>query len=488
MKLARKLTLALVLGMCAVLAVHSYLRVQREVDYFQEDMKRDHLAIGHAFGAAVAEAWRNSGEDRALEIVEYAGKQEIRVKVRWVRLDAPAGDPQQPALPRAQVQRLSRGMDLQLVQDTSPDPSMLYTYIPVVPYGMPVGALELTESLEKVYGYVRTTIWTTLLTTLIVAAVCGLMAWGLGLWLVGRPMNALIGKARRVGAGDLSGPLELRQRDELAELAGEMNAMCDQLAGAQERLADETASRIVALDQLRHADRLNAVGKLASGIAHELGTPLNVVAGRAKMIATKEVVGDEALDNAKIIVEQSERMAGIIRQLLDFARRRGPQRVLEDLRPVVDQTLSLVTPLAQKQRVELEVKCHGTATVVKADLGQLQQALTNLVVNGIQAMPQGGKLSVDVQSARVRPPDSLGGPDRDCVCVSVRDEGAGIPPNVLQHIFDPFFTTKGVGQGTGLGLSVSEGIIREHGGWIGVESEMGKGSCFTIYLPAGDHA
>src|SRR5204863_590761 len=124
-------------------------------------------------------------------------------------------------------------------------------------------------------------------------------------------------KARRVGTGDLSGPLHLRQRDELGELANEINLMC-------ERLAEERGAREQATEQLRHADRLTTVGKLASGLAHELGTPLNVVRGRAKLIVDHEVEGKEVTDSARIVVEQAERMTALIRQLLDFARPRAP--------------------------------------------------------------------------------------------------------------------------------------------------------------------
>src|SRR5206468_11104743 len=126
--------------------------------------------------------------------------------------------------------------------------------------------------------------------------IAGMLALVLGVLFIGRPISRLAAKARRVGTGDLSGPLQLSQRDELGELAKEINLMC-------ERLADERSAREQATDQLRHADRLTTVGKLASGLAHELGTPLNVVAGRAKLIATGEVEGAEVIDSARIVAE-----------------------------------------------------------------------------------------------------------------------------------------------------------------------------------------
>jgi two-component system, NtrC family, sensor kinase len=262
-----------------------------------------------------------------------------------------------------------------------------------------------------------------------------------------------------------------------------MNLMCDELARARETVAAETAGRIAALEQLRHADRLATVGKLSSGIAHELGTPLNVVSGRAKMIASGETAGPETAENARIIVSQAERMTKIIRQLLDFARRRQPQKEPTDLHAIVRQTLSLMRTIADKHKVSLETAGDAVPALAEVDGGQIQQALANLVLNGIQAMPHGGRLTVGLGLERTRPPADHGGPEADYLRLWVRDEGEGIEPEVLERVFEPFFTTKQVGEGTGLGLSVCYGIVREHGGWLAAESRPGEGSRFSIHLP-----
>jgi len=295
---------------------------------------------------------------------------------------------------------------------------------------------------------------------------------------VGKPVGKLITKARRVGAGDFSGRAALRRWDELAILASEMDAMSD-------RLEAEITARLAAMAQLRHADRLATVGKLSSGIAHELGTPLNVVSGRGKMLVRDELSRDEVRENGRIIVEQSERITRIIRQLLDFARRRSLKRGPTDLQQLAQKTLDLLAPLAEKARVTMQLQGGPQPTVADVDGGLLQQALANMVMNAIQAMPQGGGLSVAVGRARARPPADPGGPEGEFARLEVRDQGTGIPEGVLEHIFEPFFTTKEVGAGTGLGLSVAYGIVREHGGWIGVETAAGKGSSFSIFLPGG---
>ena len=260
----------------------------------------------------------------------------------------------------------------------------------------------------------------------------------------------------------------------------------ERLAEALSRVEAEAAAHAEALEQVRRADRLATIGQLASEIAHELGTPLNIVSARAKRIETRDVTPEEQVEYAHIIGEQCARMTKIIRQLLDFARPRTPQRAPNDLRALARQTLALISPLAEKRRVSLVVEDGQAATAV-VDAGRIQQALLNLVVNGLHAMPRGGRLTVSVQPgvspARV-PPEIERPIDARYVRLDVQDEGVGIPKDHLGRIFEPFFTTKRVGEGTGVGLPVTIGIVREHGGWIDVESEVGKGSRFSVFLPA----
>jgi signal transduction histidine kinase len=318
----------------------------------------------------------------------------------------------------------------------------------------------------------------------------------LGVWLVGRPIKTLINKARRVGAGDFSGRLHIPHAAEIGELATEMNLMSERLADAGKQLAAATTARIAAIEQLRHADRLSTVGKLASGIAHELGTPLNVVSGRAQLIAESVQAGGadriggaailDVTDNVRIIVEQTRRMSAIIRQLLDFARRRGARKASYDLRQLVAQTVSMLQPLAEKRGVALAIEATTAPASAQVDASQIQQVLTNIVVNAIQSMPKGGTVTISLRPSSAQPPPGAEVTEGARFEIAVRDQGDGIAPEVLPHVFEPFFTTKAVGEATGLGLSVAYGIVQEHGGFITVESEPGQGSRFAIHLPRGE--
>ena len=220
---------------------------------------------------------------------------------------------------------------------------------------------------------------------------------------------------------------------------------------------------------------------LASGVAHELGTPLNVVAARAKMIASGDTTPAETTEYAQIIADAAGRMTKIIRQLLTFARRKATSKARCDLRRIASETIELLRPIAEKANVHIRLYETDVPPVAEVDGDAMQQVLTNLFVNAIHALPSGG--AVDVEFSYETRPTSREHPGRHLV-IRVRDDGAGITPEDQAHIFEPFFTTKEVGQGTGLGLSVTHGIVADHGGFIEVASELGKGSVFAVHLPA----
>lgn len=265
--------------------------------------------------------------------------------------------------------------------------------------------------------------------------------------------------------------------------AGMYIAFIHTLAALRTRVKLEIELRMDALGQLRHAERLTTIGKLAAGVAHEIGTPLNVITGYAELLmmgrgASSE---EEYRELGRTLFEQSERVATIVRQLLDFARRGGSQTAPTDIGELVVSSAKLVETLARKSQVTVDSNVRSvSATVNRAEI---QQVLTNLITNAVQAMPQGGRIELEVREERARAPGSLRGAMHDYVVLLVRDSGPGIAPDVLPRIFDPFFTTKDVGQGTGLGLSVAYGIVRDHGGWIGVDTRFGEGTTFSVYLP-----
>ena len=468
MKLARRLVLLLVVPFLGMIIVLGVLAAWRETRAYQGQVTDDLRITGEALRPAVSEVWVTEGQGAALAVLARSDEH-LSVTIRWVALDA-------EHLSADEIASLTGGNEISRVA-RSPSGDRAFVYVPVHVDGSARGAIELSEPMDResdvIRGIVRDRILTTLGTLLASIFVVSFV----GQRAISRPIQLLVAQARRIGRGDISETLTLPQKDELGELAFEMNAMCHQIAEARTRADAETQARFDTLTQLQHAERLSTVGKMTTGVAHELGTPLNVISGRAKMIARETGCPDGVVENATIIEGQAKRMTAIIRQLLTFARRGTPKRTRVVLPELARTTLEMLRPLAKKSHVELRLATSEPEGELDADAGQIEQVLTNLVVNGIHAMPEGGELTVSI--------DEVDAKNSRYVRLQVKDEGTGIPQENLEKIFEPFFTTRDVGVGTGLGLSVAHGIIRDHGGWIAVESVPTKGSTFSVYLPRG---
>jgi two-component system NtrC family sensor kinase len=486
MRVTVKLISALLFFFILIVIASETFRVHREVEFFDAKMRRDGLVIGTSLRAVALDAWRLAGPSRVERMVDDANRANPEIGVRWVWLDAPSGAADAPLGEAASDAELRAGHPASFIHRVRDNEGRFLTYIPVAVDSPRPAAIEISESLAPRDRYLAMTIRHAAVSAGVRVLVAVLVGAALGLRLVGLPLRRLTEKARRVGTGDLSGPLLVRGSDELAVLSGAMNQMCEELGEAQERVRAETAARIAALEQLRHADRLRIIGQMASGIAHELGTPLNVVSGRAGLIASGELPPPEVHESARIIRAQCDRMTAIVRRFLEVARRRSPQREPTDLGRIARQVVELLTPLSRKRGASLSVLVDAPELPARVDPGQVQQIAMNLVVNALQAASPGGKVEVRAFHERTTPPPGFKAGPGEYQCLSVSDDGPGIPSEDLGHIFEPFFTTKDVGEGTGLGLSIAEGLARDHGGWISVASEPGRGARFVLYLPAED--
>jgi len=480
MKVATKFALAFLASAILSVLVYSSVAATREAQRMEETVAEDLASLGRTLSVSVRSVWERDGEARALEIVGYHDASES-VDVRWVWLDVDGAHSRGARAGLSVVPSLRRGEQRTWIGERPDGARIVYAYVPLIREGQRPASLELSRPLMSQSKVFWIEIREQLLASAIGAAFATFLAVVLTTWIVSRPLARVGEQARRIGAGDLSHRLAVHGSDEVSSLVRDLNVMCDQLRDARERADQETKRRISTLEQLRHADRLRTVGTLASGIAHELGTPLAVIAMRAKMIASGEVAKEEAPESAKIIAAQADRVTKIVRQLLDFARRRQPKRAEVDLGELADHTTQLLTSLAKKSNVTLSVD-HPAPVKVHVDAAQIEQAMTNLVINAVHAMPRGGAITVAARFEDAAPPTMPDVP-QECAVLEVRDEGEGIAKENLDRIFEPFFTTKGVGEGTGLGLSVTHGIVEDHGGWMTAASEVGKGSTFAIYLP-----
>jgi signal transduction histidine kinase/CheY-like chemotaxis protein len=271
-----------------------------------------------------------------------------------------------------------------------------------------------------------------------------------------------------------------------ADLERRVAARTTELSAANERLRAEMAERERVEKKLRQTHKLEAIGRLAGGIAHDFNNLMGVVIGRAGLLE-KRVGDDAARADVEVILGAGMQAAALTQQLLAFSRGQLLRPELLDLNFVVTQFGRMVKPLVGED-IEVTTTIGEDAGFVRADKSQLEQVLMNLVVNARDAMPNGGRLSIDTRRVDVAP--GAGGADDLApgayVALTVSDTGVGMSDETIAQIFDPFFTTKGDASGTGLGLSTVYGIVKQSGGTIGVTSEAGAGSRFTIHLPRVD--
>jgi two-component system NtrC family sensor kinase len=257
---------------------------------------------------------------------------------------------------------------------------------------------------------------------------------------------------------------DLRQaRDELKSWA----------ATLEQQVAEKTKALQLAQAQVIRSEKLSSLGVLAAGVAHELNSPLTGILTFSHMLLQDAPAGSRQKEDLQLIVDETNRCASIIRQLLDFARESGPQKKVQDIAPAIRNTIALVEHQAKFHDVGIECDLAADLPQVSSDQNQMEQVFLNLLINAAEAMPKGGKVAIRGRRSAVGE-----------LVLEVTDTGHGIPPEHLGKIFDPFFTSKEPGTGTGLGLAVTYGILRRHGGTIAVQSTVGKGTTFTITLPA----
>lgn len=481
MKLAIRFFLYFAMSSALILVIEAYVELNNTIAIFKEDLQNDHVILAHSLVESAKIVWQLEGEEKAVEFLEAQNRAEESVEMNWVWLDSPEQAEISTDLSAQDLQQLKNAQAVHVVKSVGRSPKEIQTFVPIFQNGLLVAAVQVSEPFEPSRMLFKHQVRRISIITAVIVLIFGGLAWYFGLIFIANPIRILIQKSREIANRNFATSFRGKLHDEFAALGEAFNQMAARLQEAEEKTRAETAARIISLEQLRHADRLATVGRLAAGVAHELGTPLNVIWQRAKMVYTQRLGLEEAYDNSRIIAEQSERITKIIRHLLDFARPETLKRVLTNLGPIVKSVADFLKPMAQKKGATIEVIIPQDITTC-IDPEQMQQVISNLTMNGIQALNQPGKIVLTLsRENEVARPQTLD--KKNWACIKIQDTGVGIDPEKISHIFDPFFTTKDVGEGTGLGLSVARGIVEEHGGWIQVESRRAEGSTFTVYLP-----
>jgi two-component system NtrC family sensor kinase len=312
--------------------------------------------------------------------------------------------------------------------------------------------------------------------------------------LVYVPLRDLESGAKRLSVGDLEQQIPVRSEDEFGELAASFNSMTAALRISRRELQEwghtleqkvekRTQELRVAEAEAVRGEKLASVGLLAAGIAHELNNPLTGILTFSHLLRKKMPDGSPEAEDLDLVIRETRRCAAIIRRLLDFAREKAPEKKFSDLNQIIEDTVRLVERPANLRDIEITMDLDRNLPPVWVDADLIKQVVMNMLVNAQQAIEEKGDITI--RSRRVPEAMSAGPGTKPVAMVelAIIDTGCGIPEQNLKRIFDPFFTSKELGKGTGLGLSVSHGIVSAHGGTIKVESKVGEGSTFRVFLP-----
>ena len=328
-----------------------------------------------------------------------------------------------------------------------------------------LGVLDVTISLNEVERQIAANRRKILMFILCAIIAISFLLWILVQQLVGKPVDQLVEATKIVADGNLEYKIKKYKNDELGILDRSFNDMTTKLVTAQR--------------QLYQSDKLASLGRLTSGIAHEINNPLTGVLSFSSILLKRDDFSAEVKADLEVIVRETKRCRDIVKRLLDFARQEPPKKTNVNINEVIERTISILTNQLDLKNISTQIKIADNLPAIKADANQLQQVLMNLFVNAADAIDDhGGEIHVAVNNGTMD--------GAKCITIEVSDSGCGIPQENLTKIFEPFYTTKGQ-KGTGLGLAVVWGIVEKHEGKIEVKSEVGKGTTFKLRLPVNNN-
>lgn len=426
------------------------------------------------------EAWTWPAEVDGLNATLVRGSDPWRIQI----IDA-----QSASLNPARLERFRRLVALKsaMVELTEVNGAPTFVYLePIRIGGRVIGAIEIARDMAYLdhalaEQRLRTLVSMTLLVTMVVVVMAVTTRRG-----ISGPIGKLIAGIDDVTKGDLSHVLLAEREDEIGALAARFNEMTQSLRAARAETRRGVEERLALETDLRNTAQLATIGQLAAEIAHEVGTPLNVVSGRARAMVKRADDPEAVHKNASIIAEQAGRITRIIERLLDVARRKvgTAERGDIDLNRLASDTIELLEYQLGSARVVTRLMLDRPLMTVTGQRDQLQQVLLNLYMNAIQAMPEGGTIEVITYPVARRRPGLEVDPERRYAVLEVADSGIGISEKDRAKIFEPFYTSKADRGGTGLGLSVAHGIVKDHDGWIEIDDRgAGPGTIFRVFLP-----
>ncbi|HEU4731196.1 MAG TPA: HAMP domain-containing sensor histidine kinase [Kofleriaceae bacterium] len=478
MSIRLRFTIALTLLGLLLFGGYAVVAYTSEVDDLHDATEREILTLGRSLATSLGNALRDRQRADIDETLRALESLEPKILVHVHDVDAheiahSRGEPIDDS-----IELFARRATLTAQETVELDATRIVYAAPLTSdSGDVIGAIVVIRVTDDLKADLARTRWR--LIAVVVGFVAVTMIGGvlLGTAYVTRPLAILLDGIAHVRDGDFKSRVQLARHDEIGALVDEFNAMVAALGEARQQIEHETEARLRLERGLQGVDKMITIGQLSAGLAHEIGSPLQVLSGRASALALRSAE-PETRRQAEILVEQCARITRIVEQLLSLGRRRPAVIAACDLVKPVKTVLELLDGEVRRRGVTLELQQDDGDHAIDADEDQLQQIVLNLIRNALSATPSGGRITVRV--------DGHAGQVR----LIVRDTGPGIPPEMQANLFEPFFTTRASEGGTGLGLAVVRAIVVEHGGTItagncaGAADRPGGGAEFIVSFPA----
>ncbi len=500
MRIATKLTLLLLIAVAVVMAGFGYIRAGQERQRLIAELQQEVLVLANSIRLTVEHALRDRRPQDIQELLtEVVGEpnpvDRIRIFDRTLEdISSAMSDTAATTLvPQAELEEvLKSGKPIVRYLDVPSRPAT-YAILPLkTKGGATIGVLEVVQVAKRGQRQIQEATRDQMLRLSLLSLTIALVIWLMVRISIRRPIAQLVQAALTFGRGDLSQRIHIQRRDEIGQLASAFNRMAEDLQAAHGEIMAGTQARLELERQVQQAQKLAAVGRLASEVAHEIGTPLNIISGRAEMVQKGLQAVQGLLPDVATILRQVERITGILRQLLEYARPRRPAIRPIPAGPIFTRTAELLEPLARQRQVSVRIHVPEGLPPLLADPDQLQQVLLNLVTNALDATPGGGQVrlaasedgrGLPAETGDARPRVSRGQPEEPYLSLVVADTGSGMPRQRLEQIFEPFFSTKEREGGTGLGLPIVVDIVLAHRGAIEVRSAEGAGTMVLLRWP-----
>jgi len=491
MRVSTKMTLGLSATCLVIMGLRGYSQLRSEEHDLRAEVEREIRLLGDAVRVAIENSLRDRQMQDIQRLLGAADQMDPTVDILFydaanqLRANSPGSSSD------AMLERMSADSSATdrsgLVFDQARPVGRVVLTLPLHAEEntaqKPIGSLVLTRPLTEMARDLTETRRAILDSVLLLVLAATALQFVLGQIYVTRPLTTMARAMQKLRSNEWSSRLGYDRKDEVGLLGQEFDAMVVALEEARQRIAREIESRTNLERGLQQVDKLVTVGQISAGLAHEIGSPLQIMNGRARALLARDHSAEETRKHARVFAEQTDRITRIVDQLLQFARRRPARFAENNLVGPVRAVLELIEPTARRREVTIELQCAPEMPPVVSDVDQIQQIVLNLSKNALEASHPGGRITIRIGPSSLR--TNGGSRLAPAARLEVEDDGSGMSADVLDKLFDPFFTTRSAEGGTGLGLAVVKAIVSEHGGGISASSTPGRGSRITVDLPLG---